>query len=315
MLLTIENLGVEYSSERGKVKALEGVNLQVNKGEFISIVGESGCGKSTLAYSIIRLCPGKIVSGQILFEGRNLVDLSEKELRKIRGKEISMIFQDPMTSLDPLEKIGSQIVETIRAHEKVDKKTALLRAKKLLKSVGLPEDRIFYYPHQLSGGQRQRVMIAISIALNPKLLIADEPTTALDVIVQQKILDILVELKKQGMSIILITHDLALAIERSDFVTVMYAGWVVEFGRAKEIIENPLHPYTQALLNSIPDLWVDKPIKPLKGSPPDLANLPKGCRFHLRCEKAMSKCREHTPPSIKIGKRIVKCFLYEGRNN
>jgi peptide/nickel transport system ATP-binding protein len=315
MLLRIEDLVVEYTSERGKVRAVDGVSLNVEKGKLVSIVGESGCGKSTLAYSIIRLSPGKVIRGKILFEGKDLTQLSDKQMREIRGKEISMIFQDPMTSLDPLEKIGTQIVETIKAHENVKKEEALLRAKELLKKVGIPEDRVYSYPHQLSGGQRQRVMIAMAIALNPKLLIADEPTTALDVIVQEKILEILGELKNQGMGIILITHDLALAVEKSDFVAVMYAGWLVEFASAKEIVENPLHPYTQGLINSIPDLWIDRPPKPLKGFPPDLTNPPSGCRFHLRCEKAMPKCKKEVPPCIKIGNRMVRCFLYEGRNN
>ena len=312
MLLQIKNLSVHYYSQKGVLRAVDNVSLEVDRGELVGIVGESGCGKSTLAYSIMRLTPGKIVSGSIIFEGKNLLKLSEKEMRKIRGKEIGMIFQDPMTSLDPLEKIGDQIVETIMEHEDVDKKTALEKAKELLRSVGLPEDRVNYYPHQLSGGQRQRVMIALAISLNPKLLIADEPTTALDVIVQEKIMDLLDRLKKDGKAIILITHDLSLAAERSDKIAVMYAGWIVEFGLTDDIVEEPLHPYTKGLIDSVPDLWLDRKIKPMPGFPPDLTNPPKGCRFHPRCPKADERCRTLEPPMVEVDGRFVKCWLYGG---
>ena len=314
MLLQIKNLKTYYYSRKGILRAVDNVSLNVDSGELVGIVGESGCGKSTLAYSIIRLIlpPGRILGGSILFNGKDLLKLSEKEMRKIRGKEIGMIFQDPMTSLDPLEKIGDQIVETIMEHEKVDKKTALERAKELLESVGLPADRVNYYPHQLSGGQRQRVMIALAVSLNPKLLIADEPTTALDVIVQEKIMDLLENLKKEGKAIILITHDLSLASERSDKIAVMYAGWLVEFGKTDDIVNDPLHPYTTGLINSVPDLWLDREIKPMPGYPPDLTNPPSGCRFHPRCPKATERCKHEEPPTFDVDGRLVKCWLYGG---
>jgi peptide/nickel transport system ATP-binding protein len=314
MLLQIKNLKTYYYSRKGVLKAVDNVSLNVDRGELVGVVGESGCGKSTLAYSIIRLIlpPGKIVGGSILFEGKDLLKLSENEMRKVRGKEIGMVFQDPMTSLDPLEKIGDQIAETIMEHEKVDKKTALERAGQLLESVGLPADRINYYPHQLSGGQRQRVMIALAVSLNPKLLIADEPTTALDVIVQEKIMDLLEKLKRDGKAIILITHDLSLASERSDKIAVMYAGWLVEFGEASKLVNDPLHPYTMGLINSVPDLWLDREIKPMPGFPPDLTNPPSGCRFHPRCPKAKDVCKKLEPPMLDVDGRKVKCWLYGG---
>lgn len=310
-LLQIENLKTHYTSKRGILKAVDNVSLDVKKGEFVSIVGESGCGKSTLAYSIMRLIlpPGKIVGGRIVFNGVDLLKLSEEEMRKVRGKEIGMIFQDPMTSLDPLEKIGDQIVETIVEHENIDKKEALEKAAKLLESVGLPGDRVNNYPHQLSGGQRQRIMIALAMSLNPKLLIADEPTTALDVIVQEKIMDLLEELKKGGRAIMLITHDFSLAATRSDRIAVMYAGWLMEYGNARSVVDEPLHPYTRGLIESVPDVWIDREIKPMPGFPPDLANPPAGCRFRPRCPLAMDKCSTE-PPMVEIDGRKVKCWLY-----
>lgn len=312
MLLKIENLKTYFESKRGVVRAVDNVSLNIDRGEFVSIVGESGCGKSTLAYSIMRLVspPGKIVSGKIIFENKNLLELSDKDMRGIRGKDIGMIFQDPMTSLDPLEKIGDQMVETIREHMKVSKKEALEIAGKMLEKVGLPSNRLNYYPHQLSGGQRQRVMIAMAVSLNPKLLIADEPTTALDVIVQEKIMDLLESMKKEGRAIILITHDFALASERSDKIAVMYAGWIVEFGRAKDLTEEPLHPYSKALIDSVPDLWIDKEIRPIPGFPPDLSKPPKGCRFRPRCPFADEICKKE-PPVVNLENRMVKCWRYE----
>ncbi len=311
MLLEIRNLIVDYVDGEKRIRAVDNVTLGIESGEFVSIVGESGCGKSTLAYSILRLVAGEIVSGEIIFNGRNLLALSENEIKKVRGKEISMIFQDPMTSLDPLEKIGTQIVETLQTHEKISKKDALEKAKKLLEAVGIPGERVKDYPHQLSGGQRQRVMIALAIALNPKLIIADEPTTALDVIVQEKILELLLGFKKDGKAIIFITHDLALAVEKSDKIAVMYAGWLVEYGGAKEIVSAPLHPYTKGLINSVPDLWTERKVKPLKGFPPDLSSPPSGCRFSERCSDRLTICSMKEPPVKKIKNRLVRCWLYE----
>ncbi|RLI76468.1 ABC transporter ATP-binding protein [Archaeoglobales archaeon] len=311
MLLDVKNLKTYFYSKRGVLRAVDNVSIGVNRREFISIVGESGCGKSTLAYSIIRLIdtPGKIVNGKILFDGKNLVELSEEEMRKLRGREIGMVFQDPMTSLDPLEKIGEQIVETIIEHQDVDKKEAWERAAILLEKVGLSGDRVNYYPHQLSGGQRQRVMIALAVSLNPKLLIADEPTTALDVIVQEKIMDLLEGMKRENRAVILITHDFALAADRSDKIAVMYAGWLIEFGEADKLANEPLHPYSEGLISSVPDVWEDRDIKPMPGFPPDLIDPPKGCRFRPRCPKAMDKCINE-PPTFSVNGRIVKCWLY-----
>jgi peptide/nickel transport system ATP-binding protein len=312
VLLDIRNLKTYFYTRRGVLKAVENVSIKIDKGEFVSIVGESGCGKSTLAYSIMRLIdfPGKIVGGEILFDGKDLLKLSDDEIRSMRGKEIGMIFQDPMTSLDPLEKIGDQIAETVMEHTDVTKKEAWQIAGEMLEKVGLPADRVNYYPHQLSGGQRQRVMIAMAVSLNPKLLIADEPTTALDVIVQEKIMDLLDEMRKEGRAVMLITHDFALASERSNRIAVMYAGWLAELGKAEDITHEPLHPYSKGLIESVPDVWIDKDVKPLPGFPPDLVNPPEGCRFRPRCPFAMEKC-EKEPPSFDLDGRVVKCWLYE----
>ncbi|WP_290902566.1 ABC transporter ATP-binding protein [Ferroglobus sp.] len=310
MIIEVRDLVTEFRTSRGVLKALDRVNLNVNRGEFVGIVGESGCGKSTLAYSIMRLIrkPGRITSGSIIFEGKDLLKISEEEMRKIRGKDIGMVFQDPMTSLDPLERVGDQFVEMLTEHG-VEEERAEEIAKKSLESVGLPAEMFYNYPHQLSGGQRQRVVIAMAVAMNPKLLIADEPTTALDVIVQEKIMDLLEELKKGERSILLITHDFSLAAERSDKIAVMYAGWIVEYGDAEKVVNEPLHPYSAGLISSVPDLWLDREIKPLPGSPPDLVNPPEGCRFRDRCPKARDICKKE-PPTIGIESRLVKCWLY-----
>ncbi|MFA4646433.1 ABC transporter ATP-binding protein [Pyrococcus kukulkanii] len=323
MLLEVKDLSIYYYTLSGVVKAVEGVTFSIDEKEWVTFVGESGSGKSTVASAIIRLVPppGKIVSGQIMFEGKDLLKLSEEEMRQIRGKDISMVFQDPMTSLDPLRKIGDQLVEAMTVHG-VDEDEAKERAKELLEKVNIPPDRFDYYPHQLSGGQRQRVSIAIAMAFNPKLLIADEPTTALDVIVQDSIMDLIQSLKEEGTSIFFVTHDISLAAERSDKIAVMYAGKLVEFGTVEQIVENPLHPYTQALLNSVPDLWTEKPVKAIPGYPPDLRNPPRGCRFHPRChifaEKGELKglCDAEEPMMIEYEKgHFVACHLYGGSRN
>lgn len=314
-LLRIKDLSIVYYTLSGPVKAVVDASLEIEPGEWVSIVGESGSGKSTLVYGIMRLIPppGRIVSGSIIYKDMDLAKLSEKELRSIRGPEIGMIFQDPMTSLDPLRRIGDQIAEALLEHGIVsDKEEALERAKKALKEVGIPENRINSYPHQLSGGQRQRVLIAAAVALQPKILIADEPTTALDVVVQAKIMDLLEELKrKYNMTIILITHDIALAAERSTRIVVMYAGRIVEDGPVDEIVNDPKHPYTEGLLKSTPDLWGEKEIKSIPGNPPDLRNPPPGCPFHPRCPKAMKVCRESFPAYTRLNKRRVACHLYK----
>jgi peptide/nickel transport system ATP-binding protein len=311
-LLKINNLKVYYFTLRGIVKAVDDVSLTLDKNEFISIVGESGSGKSTLAHAIPRLLrpPGKIVNGDIFLENENLTKMSDEDIRKVRGRKIGFVFQDPFTSLDPLVRIGDQIAEVFLEHELIDKKEAKEKSMKLLEEVGIPSDRYEYYPHQLSGGQRQRVAIAIAIALNPKLLIADEPTTALDVIVQDRIMDLMQSLISKGMSVMLITHDIALAAERSNKLAIMYAGEIVEFGAAEKIVEESLHPYTSGLLSSVPDLWSDKEVKSIPGNPPDLIVPPSGCRFHPRCPFAMPICREKKPPRINVNNRNIACWLY-----
>jgi len=313
VLLEISNIKIYYYTLTGIVKAVDNVSLTINENEWISIVGESGCGKSTLAYGVIRLIPppGKVVSGKIIFQGKDLLSMDREEFRKMLGKDIGMVFQDPMTSLDPLRKVGEQLAEVFMTHLKVDQKEALKYAGDLLEKVGLTRDRVNYYPHQLSGGQRQRVSIAIAMALRPKLLIADEPTTALDVIVQDTIMDLIESFKKEGTSILFITHDLALAAERSDRIAVMYAGKLVELGSVDQIIDNPRHPYTIGLLQSVPDLWGPRRIESISGYPPDLRTPPSGCRFHPRCKEKFEPCSKEEPPLIEIEPgHYVSCWLY-----
>ncbi len=314
-LLEIKELTVNYYTLTGVVNAVDKVSLNVEKGEWISVVGESGSGKSTMAYAIIGLVPppGRIAGGQILLEGRELTSLPPKEMRMVRGRDIGMVFQDPMTSLDPLRRIGHQVAEVLVEHGVAEWDDALEKAKEMLRRVGIPEDRADYYPHQLSGGQRQRVAIAIAMVLRPKLLIADEPTTALDVIVQDTIMDLMEEFKKEGTSIMLITHDLALASERSDRIAVMYAGRLVELGPVDDVVEGSAHPYTQMLLRSVPDLWGPKDIKSIPGFPPDLRNPPSGCRFHPRCPYATSKCSREDPPMVRVGPLHYAACHYAGK--
>ncbi len=317
VLIKIKGLSIHYYTLSGIVHAVDNVSFDIVEGEWISVVGESGCGKSTLAYSIIGLVPppGRIVSGEILFNGKNLVKLSREEMRRIRGKDIGMVFQDPMTSLDPLRRVGDQVAEVFIEHGVLSNwRDAREKARELLRKVGLPEDRASYYPHQLSGGQRQRIAIAIAMALQPKLLIADEPTTALDVIVQDTIMDLMEGFKKQGTSILFITHDLALAAERSDRIAVMYAGKLVELGSVDQVIDNPAHPYTVALLKSVPDLWGGKKIESIPGYPPDLRDPPRGCRFHPRCPFARDICRKEGPETIEVEQgHIASCHLLRRR--
>ncbi len=312
-ILEIRDLTVIYKTLRGPLKAVDDANLELKKSEIISLVGESGSGKTTLGYAILRILPpnGRIVNGKIVYNGVNLLELSNGKLREIRGKEISMIFQDPMTSLDPLMKIGDQLVETVLEHEEVEKEEAWDRAAKVLESLGIDPERLYDYPHQLSGGMRQRIVIALSIILNPKVVIADEPTTGLDVIVQYQILELLKKLRREmGISFIFITHDLGLAYEISDKVAVMYAGQIVELAEKEKIFEKPLHPYTQGLFKSIPEVTVEKKdLKAIPGFPPDLVNPPKGCYFHPRCPIAKEKCKAERPKLIEVEKdHFVRCF-------
>ncbi len=308
-LLSIDGLSVHYYTLSGIVRAVDDVSLNLELGEWVSIVGESGSGKSTLGFSTIRLTPppGRIVGGSIVFNGVDIVKAPDSVLRKIRGREISMIFQDPMTSLDPLRTVGSQLKEVVEDHGIGRGKEAGEIAKRGLLSVGLPENAFYSYPHQLSGGQRQRVAIAIATVLRPKLLIADEPTTALDVIVQKSIMDLLEDYNRKGMSVLLITHDVALASERSRKIAVMYAGELVEFGDTRSVIEDPLHPYTQLLIRSVPDVVGEKRLTYIPGEPPDLRRPPSGCRFHPRCPFADSMCKVERPKQTVISGRAVLC--------
>ncbi|MEM3578589.1 MAG: ABC transporter ATP-binding protein [Candidatus Bathyarchaeia archaeon] len=315
-LLTVEDLTVEYWTRRGKVRAVDNVSFSLGKAETLGVVGESGSGKSTLGLSLIRLVPppGRIVKGHVWLEGKDLLKLRENEMRDVRGRKIAFVFQDPMTSLNPVKKVGAHFVELIRTHEpKISDEEALKRAEKLLKDVGIQPERINDYPHQLSGGMRQRVMIALAITLNPYIVVADEPTTALDVIVQAKILDLLKDIQNAyAMTLILITHDLSIALERCDKILVMYAGHMVERAHIKDIYKNPQHPYTRGLLKSIPNIELaEQKLEAIPGSPPDLLNLPKGCRFWPRCSSAMDKCRKTEPQLIETEpNHFVRCFLY-----
>jgi peptide/nickel transport system ATP-binding protein len=310
MMLKVEDLSVRYFTKKGVVYAVDGVSLEVRKGEALALVGESGSGKSTLGFAIMRIVPppGRIVGGRIILEGRDIMGLREEEMREIRGSKVSMVFQDPFTTLDPLRRVNDIVAEVMIEHG-VDEREARERAIHLLRRVGIPEKLIDAYPHQLSGGQKQRVAIAAAIAMNPSLLIADEPTTALDVIVQRQIMDLLDEIRKE-MSMILITHDIALALERADRICVMYAGKVMEVADKGMIMKEALHPYTKGLLSSLPRLLSREWPSSIPGTPPDLREPPKGCRFHPRCSKAMDICREEAPDLFSVDGRLVSCWLY-----
>lgn len=320
-LLKVNNLNVRFNIFNATVQAVRGVSFELEKGETLAIVGESGSGKSVTSKALMGLIPnppGEISSGEILFENKDLVKYDEKQLQKIRGKEISMIFQDPMTALNPTMKIGKQIMEGLIKHQNLSKSDAKQRAIELLKLVGIPkpEKRVEEYPHQFSGGMRQRVVIAIALACNPKLLIADEPTTALDVTIQAQILDLMRDLqKKTGTAIILITHDLGVVANLAQRVAVMYGGKIVETGTVDEIFYNAKHPYTWGLLASMPKLHMkaDK-LTAIPGSPPDLADPPKGCPFAPRCPYAMKVCTDHMPEYAELsGTQKAACWLLDER--
>ena len=321
-LLEVKDLTVSLKSHGGEVQAVRGVDFVVNEGEVLSIVGESGCGKSVTAQTIMGLLPKKLIkrqSGSIRFQGQELMGLSRSQLRKYKGAQMSMVFQDPMTSLNPTMKIGHQIIEGIVKHQKLSKKVAKQKAIELLHLVGIPhpEERYRQYPHELSGGMRQRVLIAIALSCHPKLIIADEPTTALDVTVQAQILDILKDLKTRlKTSIILITHDLGVVAEIAQRVIVMYAGKVVEKGTVEDILEHPNHPYTKALLSSLPRTDAKEKIrlKPIEGTPPDLYSPPKGCPFAPRCDNAMEICLQGMPKETRLSdSHISHCWLNDER--
>lgn len=317
-LLKVTNLKTHFHTEVGVVKAVDGISFELKKGQTLGIVGESGSGKSITAMSIMRLIPeppGKIVDGEIIYKGNDFVKYSQSQMRDIRGNEVAMIFQDPMTSLNPVLRVGEQIAEAVRLHLKLNKKDAWKKAVEMLAKVGIPEPEIRAksYPHEFSGGMRQRAMIAMALSCNPELLIADEPTTALDVTIQAQILDLMIDLKNEfNTAIIMITHDLGVVAEVCDEVLVMYAGRPVEHTDVETLFANPKHPYTWGLLKSIPNIDDDQErLDPIKGLPPDLRYLPKGCSFADRCEHAMDICFEKKPELKEIEKgHFVACNLY-----
>ena len=316
-ILDIKDERLSFFTPAGEVKALNGVSFAMNQGDVLGIVGESGSGKSVTAYSVMGLTayPGKLVGGKVWFNGHEIENMKEKDFRKIRGNEVSIIFQDPMTSLNPVYTIGNQIVEVILLHTKKTKQEAWARAKELLELVGInePDRRLKQYPHELSGGMRQRVMIAIALACEPKLLIADEPTTALDVTIQAQILELMNDLRhKLGMSIIMITHDLGVVAQMCEKIAVMYAGHIVEYGTTDEIFYNPQHEYTKGLINSIPKLNAEEKerLVPIEGQPVDLLNPPAGCPFAPRCKSCMKVCLNKMPPRTELSDtHYTYCWL------
>ncbi len=320
-LLEIRNLKTYFKTDEGIAKAVNGVDLNVPKGKTLGLVGESGCGKSVTALSIMRLIPdppGKIIGGEIIFGGQNILELSESEMRRIRGNNISMIFQEPMTALNPVYRIGSQMAEVIRLHQHVSKKEAVSRSLDMLHKVGIPDpkQRLREYPHQISGGMRQRVLIAMALSSHPQMVIADEPTTALDVTIQAQILELINTLKDEmGTSNLLITHDLGVVYEMAQWVAVMYAGKVVEYGAVADLFNQPLHPYTIGLMESIPQ--IDRPVsetkllKAIPGMVPNLFELTDGCSFQERCHQAFDRCRFEQPPLLDKGAdRLVRCWRH-----
>ena len=321
-LLEIRNLTVEYHTDDAIVQAVNNINLTIKKGETIGLVGETGAGKTTIARSILRILPeppAKVISGEILFDGIDMLKLSEREARKIRGNKIAMIFQDPMTALNPIETVGSQITEAIRLHNKhLGAGEAQNRANMMLELVGIPMERYLEYPHQFSGGMKQRVVIAMALACNPALLLADEPTTALDVTIQAQVLEMMQDLKnKLDTSVVLITHDLGVVADFCETVAVIYAGEVVERGTVEDIFDRTAHPYTVGLFNSLPKIGErGVRLKPIKGLMPDPTNLPKGCKFCERCPNASERCSEKAPPVVEVSPgHEVKCFFAEVKDH
>ncbi|WP_156290887.1 ABC transporter ATP-binding protein [Oceanobacillus salinisoli] len=319
-ILEIKDLHVTFTTYGGTVQAVRGVNLHLNKGETLAIVGESGCGKSVTSNAVMRLIPsppGKISKGTIHFKGQNLTEFSEKKMRMIRGVDISMIFQDPMTALNPTLTIGTQLMEGLRKHKNVSASEAKKKAIEMMELVGIPnpEERLKQYPHQFSGGMRQRMVIAMAIICDPELLIADEPTTALDVTIQAQILELFGEIqKKTGVSIILITHDLGVVAKIAHRIAVMYAGKIIETGTKRDVFYNPQHPYTKGLLNSVPRLDERGKLQPIDGTPPDLFSPPKGCPFTARCPYAMEVCDKVYPEqSVLSDSHQVNCWLQDKR--
>ena len=319
-LLQVRDLRTSFFTDDGEVKAVDGVTFDVEEGETLGLVGESGCGKSVSALSLLRLIPsppGKIIGGEVIFEGEDLLKVSENEIRHVRGNKIAMIFQEPMTSLNPVLTIGRQLTEGLELHMNMDGSSATNRAVQLLEMVGIPEaeTRIRDYPHQFSGGMRQRVMIAMALSCNPKLLLADEPTTALDVTIQAQVLEILARLSRElGTSIIIITHNLGVVARYADRVNVMYAGRIVETATAKRLYANPQHPYTVGLLTSVPRLDQERKqkLQVIEGVPPDLINLPEGCAFYDRCTFRVDRCKAEAPPLMPVeDKHLAACWEWQ----
>ncbi len=318
VLMQIKDLSVTYETRLGPVSAVEGVSFDIYKGEILGLVGESGCGKSTMGKALMRMIqqPGWISSGQLIFKGEDIMTYDENQMRDFRGRRISMIFQDPMTSLNPVQRVDEHLVEAIQVHEpKTSANDALNRSKTLMERLGIQKQRIQNYPHQLSGGMRQRVMVGLGLVLNADLIVADEATTSLDVIVEAKLVDQLKEIRDEfGVTLLVITHNIALVAELSDRVAVMYAGHVVELGTVEKIFDNPLHPYTNGLLLSVPNIKLNEREELFKmgGEPPNLTHPPTGCRFHPRCQKAMPVCEKYEPQFQEVARgRFVKCWLYE----
>jgi peptide/nickel transport system ATP-binding protein len=318
-LFSVRNFSVEYHTRGGDVRAVDSVDLDIRRGEILGLVGESACGKSTLGKGLMRLhrVPARITGGQLLFDGRDLMKLPEEEMRKVRGGEIGMVFQDPMTSLDPVQRIIEHLTETVHTHEPAtSEEQARQRAGELAEKLGIRAERLPEYPHQMSGGMRQRVMISLALALRAKLVIADEPTTSLDVIVEAKFLDLLRDLRREfGLTILLITHNIGVVAEVSDRVAVMYAARLVEIGDVRKIFADPKHPYTRGLLRSVPNIALDgAELYKMQGAPPSLLHPPAGCRFHPRCPSEMEICKRENPPMEVVGEdQQAACWLYSKR--
>ena len=316
-LLDIRNLSVAFDTDSGKVYAVNNLSLKIGRKETLGLVGETGAGKTTTALAVMKLIqspPGKITSGEIILEGQDLMTVPEKDMFNIRGNKISMIFQDPMTSLNPVMTVGEQISEVIELHQKLSKEELRKKTEEMLEVVGIRKERINDYPHQFSGGMKQRVVIAMALACNPELIIADEPTTALDVTIQAQVLELMKNLKeKYDTSMILITHDLGVVAEICDYVSVIYAGSIVEYASVKDMYETPGHPYTKGLFNSIPSLDEDvESLTTIKGNPPDPSALPSGCRFHPRCDKCMEICKHTNPEFQEVSPgHFIACHLFK----
>ncbi len=315
-IIEIKNLSIQYKTDERTVEAVNNLNLTLARGESLGLVGETGAGKTTTALGIMGLIPdppGLVTAGEIIFEGQDLLKLSKHKLRGIRGNKISMIFQDPMTSLNPVVTVGDQIAESIRIHERLSRREASKKAMDMLELVGIPKERYSEYPHQFSGGMKQRVVIAIALSCNPELLLADEPTTALDVTIQAQVLELIIKLKKErNTSMLLITHDLGVVVEVCDKVAIMYAGEIVEYGSLEQIYDHTCHPYTKGLFGSIPDIEaaVDR-LNPIPGLMPDPADLPQGCSFEPRCKLACARCKKENPSMVEVeAGHLVKCFNF-----